>query len=399
MIIFQKFNNYRKYKNVVFLLTTLLMTAWQSQAQQLISVPFEEGFIGVIGSNTQQANNIQSYASLGINRLFFQQTTNSGNFEAQGNDINGNLLVEMLTGQTFNIDGNIVWRISTGGTVELFGFLANSGTSLNLNTYGGSNYTITGGTNSGNSTFGLIKVSSSYTFSNGSNVSGNAAGVLGDLNAYLSETTNPANLPAGLVTVNNLTTQNNQPTITGTVFLNQANNETLNVNIDGVLYNTSNGLQLDGNNNTWSLTIPSQNALNPGQTYEVTAPITSGFTSTDQNSTDLDVPGLYTVTITDDNGCEFVLEIFVESRVGLDQIDINLVNVYPNPNNGAFTVDFGGVKEQVSIQVIDAQGPIVKQLTFNNTDKAEMNLDAQKGVYSLQINADGTLINKKIALK
>jgi gliding motility-associated-like protein len=276
MIFFKTFIGFTKSKKNVFFNFLLFLMILQSNAQQLVSVPFDRGFIGAIGNNAQAASNIQSFTTLGINRMFFQQTTNSGNFEAQGNDINGNLLVMMQSGQTFTIQGKIVWRITTGNTVELFGFLANSGISLNLNTYGGSNFTITGGTSSGNSTFGLIKVSSNYTFSNGNNVSGNAAGVLGDLNAYLLETLNPANLPAGPVTVNNLITQNPQPTITGTVTLNQANNETLSIVINGDSYTTSNGLTIDLANNTWSLTIPQNNALTLGQDYSVTATITSG---------------------------------------------------------------------------------------------------------------------------
>jgi hypothetical protein len=155
---------------------------------------------------------------------------------------------------------------------------------------------------------------------------------------------------------------------------------------------TSNDIMM-GNDGTVDLTVTGGT---PNYSFAWEGP--GGFTSTDQNLTDLDSPGLYTVTITDDSGCEFILEIFVESRVGVENIDLNIVNVYPNPNNGTFTVDFGTNKDNVSIQVIDAQGRIVKEQTFNNTDKGIMNLNAQKGVYSLRIDADGQLINKKVSL-
>jgi hypothetical protein len=156
---------------------------------------------------------------------------------------------------------------------------------------------------------------------------------------------------------------------------------------------TSNDIMM-GNDGTVDLTVTGGT---PNYSFAWQGP--GGFTSTDQNLTDLDSPGLYTVTITDDNGCEFILEIFVESRVGVENIDLNIVNVYPNPNNGTFTVDFGANKDNVSIQVIDAQGRVVKEQTFNNTDKGIMNLNAQKGVYTIRIDADGQLINRKIALK
>ena len=81
------------------------------------------------------------------------------------------------------------------------------------------------------SNFGLRLNTSTLAFTDGTNISGNAAGVIDALNAYL--VTNNANSPIGPVDVTGQTTVNTTPTITGTVTL--ASGETLKVEVNGVL--------------------------------------------------------------------------------------------------------------------------------------------------------------------
>ena len=73
----------------------------------VVSVPFNEGFIGTVGSNTQKADSIKTFATLGIGRILFSQ--NSSSFEIQGNDIPGTLRLFQGT-QYIDIPGAIVWR-------------------------------------------------------------------------------------------------------------------------------------------------------------------------------------------------------------------------------------------------------------------------------------------------
>ena len=80
----------------------------------LISVPFDDGAIGTVGSNTQKNDNINSFTSLQISRAFFQQWTTDGTFQVQGNDVNGILWIAFDNGQTMDIPGAVVWRITTG---------------------------------------------------------------------------------------------------------------------------------------------------------------------------------------------------------------------------------------------------------------------------------------------
>ncbi|WP_224981934.1 Ig-like domain-containing protein [Geomonas agri] len=87
--------------------------------------------------------------------------------------------------------------------------------------------------------------------------------------------------PAGPVTVNSQSTSDTTPTITGTATVGAG--ESLSVTVNGVTYRTGDGnLSYDNTGHTWSLTIPSSDALAPKNAdvsgfdgkYEVTATIT-----------------------------------------------------------------------------------------------------------------------------
>ena len=175
----------------MFLAALFFLSFFQvAQAQIEVSVPFDDGFIGLVGSNSNQATNIQRFATLNIAKAFFIQTTNSGRFEfSQGNDIGGTLRLQMTNGSKVDIAGSLNWRENTGNTNVLLGFLANSNVSLNLSSFGGPNYAIRGGSSSGNSNFGFKLNSQSFTLPNtGGSLSGNAAtgqSALDNLNNYL----------------------------------------------------------------------------------------------------------------------------------------------------------------------------------------------------------------------
>ncbi len=250
---------------------------------QVVSVPFTYGFIGTVGSNTGQANNILTMPTLEVSYTTFSQVSDNGQFGGtQGNDLSGTLTLYLADNSTLSIPGAINWRITSGSTVHFFGFIPDPGSAAHVLTYGGSNtYTIDSTSN-----YGVRLNSASVTVTDGSNQSGNAAtsGLLDALNAYLA--TVQANAPTGPVAVDALTTSSNTPTLTGTATL--AGGETLSVTVDGVRYSTANGLTVSGG--TWSLTIPGGNALADG-TYDVTATITnsSGYTLDDATTSELTV--------------------------------------------------------------------------------------------------------------
>jgi hypothetical protein len=96
--------------------------------------------------------------------------------------------------------------------------------------------------------------------------------------------------------------------------------------------------------------------------------------------------GLGTQTVsyifTDANGCEDngTATIQVNACVGVSEMTFeNSINVYPNPNNGAFTVAVNANVEHLTIEVLDMQGRVVYASSVN---------DVTAG-YATQVNLDG----------
>lgn len=97
-------------------------------------------------------------------------------------------------------------------------------------------------------------------------------------------------------------------------------------------------------------------------TYSWTGP--NGFMSTDQNLSGLEA-GLYEVTITDDNGCELVLQVIVGGSVKVIDTNSIQVNAYPNPTSGWLRVQTSVSDGQVIVR--DAIGRVVLQKAMNGS--------------------------------
>jgi hypothetical protein len=102
----------------LFLAAVFFLSFFQAvEAQVEVSVPFDDGFIGLIGNNSNTATNIQRFATLSIAKMSFVQTTNSGRFElTQGNDIRGILRLQLTNGNKIDISGKVNWRENVGNT-------------------------------------------------------------------------------------------------------------------------------------------------------------------------------------------------------------------------------------------------------------------------------------------
>jgi hypothetical protein len=260
---------------MVFL--TAAAHAGELQAQNVISVPFTNGFIGTRGSSAGTSNNVLTYTTLGIVRTFFIQNSSTNTFELQGNDIPGTLRIVRTDGTALDIPASANWR-NSGGTTYLIGILPRPAAPITFAYAGGSIQITNGSVSGGSSIGGYVAAYSGSMLADGASTSGNAAQsqVLGGLNSYL--TTVVDSRPAGPVTVNALTTSSTTPTITGTVSL--AAGENLSVVVNGIQFTSSSSPALSLGAGEWSLTLTSP--LIAG-TYSVTATITNadGFTLSD----------------------------------------------------------------------------------------------------------------------
>ncbi len=160
----------------------IFFLALASNAQNILSVPFNNGFVGT-NSGTNSASSCFYTNSIGFNNLQFVQNSSSNVFVAQGNDIIGSVVFYDNSGIYRSIPGFVKWRAPSGTvTTMVFQPSVTAGVVVNTNgANGSSTYTI-----DNNKYIGLTFIGQTLTISGG-NVTGNAAtnGLLDRLNLYL----------------------------------------------------------------------------------------------------------------------------------------------------------------------------------------------------------------------
>ena len=106
--------------------------------------------------------------------------------------------------------------------------------------------------------------------------------------------------------------------------------------------------------------------------------------------------GTYIVVVTDTNGCMTTETVIVGSQVGLDEFTTQTgLNIFPNPNNGIFSVEMTNMPEAtVTMQIVNAAGQVITSNTFNSNT---MDVNIQEfgaGIYTMVLT-DGTLRTAK----
>ena len=114
--------------------------------------------------------------------------------------------------------------------------------------------------------------------------------------------------------------------------------------------------------------------------------------------------GAYSVMITDANGCSSTGSVMVDSiAMGVSNISIGSINVFPNPTNGAFTIEFDVPAVQAGkLQIVAVDGRIVYQesvMIYPGYRKAISLDDEAKGVYFISMVSEGMVLNRKVIIR
>jgi hypothetical protein len=105
----------------------------------------------------------------------------------------------------------------------------------------------------------------------------------------------------------------------------------------------------------------------------------------------LNVTTIFTVTATDANECKgsYVMVVAVDPCLGLQDINgsASRVTVYPNPNNGIFSVvKANGLNK--TVEVMDVTGRIIVSAT-SAANTVDMNISAlSNGVYYVKVKSE-----------
>lgn len=103
-------------------------------------------------------------------------------------------------------------------------------------------------------------------------------------------------------------------------------------------------------------------------------------------------------------GCSATADFVTVTGVGIEQVIMNSIldlNIFPNPNNGQFTISFLLEEAQdISIRVMDAIGQVVyenRKENYSGTFKQEIDFTSlSKGVYTVQVESPATRLTKRV---
>lgn len=303
---------------VLALALALGFTMQSALGQNILSVPFSNGFVG-LNTGNNSAGTCYYTNSLGFTNLQFVQNSTSTVFVEQGNDIVGSVVFYDAAGTYRSIPGFVKWR-APSGTVTTMVFRPSSATPTAVSTNGSngsSTYSL-----SASNYIGLTFNGKTLSIGGSGSVTGNAAtnGLLQELNLYLQ------NLPA--ITIGNASINENGGAVTVTLTLSSSSTNTVTV-----LYNTSDSTATSGVDYVASSGTVS---FSPGQTSRtITISIIDDATLESNEMFHIELSNSTNASITDYQSLITILDNETPPVPGCTDVAACNYNASANVNNGS----------------------------------------------------------------
>ncbi len=104
--------------------------------------------------------------------------------------------------------------------------------------------------------------------------------------------------------------------------------------------------------------------------------------------------GNYALAITQD-GCVDTSACFLITIVGLNDLkDQETISLFPNPTQGAFSIDLKKNYSEASIIIYEISGKKIKEQIFQNIDFIKYQLEGNQGLYLLVVEAEGKILDR-----
>ena len=109
-------------------------------------------------------------------------------------------------------------------------------------------------------------------------------------------------------------------------------------------------------------------------------------------------PGSYTLTITDFNGCVQSSNTIMITTIA--QIEFEEFSLYPNPFKQETLLEFGALKNSVSVKILDVCGNALEIYDLKNTERFTIKRGTKSsGIYFLEVKMDGETYHKRLVIQ
>ena len=136
-----------------------------------------------------------------------------------------------------------------------------------------------------------------------------------------------------------------------------------------------------------------------------TAPYIFSWTDVTGNPIGTDNPlvgigtGTYNMVITDANECTYPYSFTITDCVGIEEMEMASLNVFPNPSNGSFTINHDALKN-ASWSLYDISGKLIhSERIAPGSTSTLVNATVPAGVYSLRIIAEDMQLQKSVVVE
>jgi len=112
--------------------------------------------------------------------------------------------------------------------------------------------------------------------------------------------------------------------------------------------------------------------------------------SSTASTIDVNADGWYSVTVSDDNGCDVSDSVYVVLDTKIDNINNKFgVSIYPNPNNGQFILSINLANENNAVvEITNIEGQVLFNEQIKNSKTKEFDLrNFASGMYFIQIHS------------
>ena len=108
------------------------------------------------------------------------------------------------------------------------------------------------------------------------------------------------------------------------------------------------------------------------------------------------VSGVYSVLVTDGNGCSELSDTMSVVITGINSFNENLqLNIYPNPANDNITIEFTAQRKDAIISIYDIEGELLLQ-TVSQEIKSKIDISIlAKGIYYVEVRTEKGITVKK----